>query len=170
MFFMAAMRDEIRCGGGFRRRGGTYTLILIHLYTLEKECIGMVTGGRRLLKAPPRVSPAGADAEQQIVREEGQSISSYGVDRDRRSPNPETQAAHHACFCVSSSGVGHFLFASLILRSAFFVTRPGSDAGADHLGPIQVALRQPPLFPRLRRGERARDAGTVHRFHAHRHR
>ena len=26
--------DEIRCGGGFRRRGGTCTLVPIHLYTL----------------------------------------------------------------------------------------------------------------------------------------
>ena len=39
--------DEIRCGGGCRRRGGTYTLILIHLYTLEKECIGSAVGGVR---------------------------------------------------------------------------------------------------------------------------
>ena len=39
--------DEIAMRGGCRaRRGGTYTLVPVHLYTLEKECIGMVTGGR----------------------------------------------------------------------------------------------------------------------------
>ena len=37
--------DEIRRGGVCRRRGGSYTLVPIHLYTLKRKCIGMVTGG-----------------------------------------------------------------------------------------------------------------------------